>query len=939
MSVVGARRTRPLFRSMIRRVVSLVLLVLAAAHGALAIDQHFEVPGNGSGVQIFSVAPAGQSFRPSKSPLIAVEVQLGILNPPGSDTLTLRIRSGSITGTILASTSLPVNTSGWQRFIFSSPLAVVPDDIYVIELVPTNNALGWVVSGQNTPGFGYPDGTAIYLGQPAPLSDFVFRTYDSFNCGNGILDPGEQCDDGNNIDGDGCDANCTPTACGNGIHTAGEDCDDGNTVSGDGCDSNCTFPRCGNGVTAGTEQCDDGNAVDGDGCDSNCTHTACGNGVVTTGEECDDGNLVDGDGCDANCQFTPPAVLGPIDQAWDGTGTGCSLAGGEVSLDVGLGQSFTATQPLLGAVGVNLSTQCVDGGDPHCTNTSWATPLSPSVTMNIRDGSITGSIVATATQDIITPGWHVFHFTPQPVLVPGNLYVIDLAGGSNSFLLWLERDCDYPGGTPIGGGTVGGVGNDYFFKTYFKPCGNGTRDPGEQCDDGNAVSGDGCEPDCTFTPVTVTATVPAGGTVTTDTTNAGATAAFPTQVGVTVPDGGQVSIATSAVSTLPANGFTVLGVQALITAPPATSAPLQVVFTVDESVIPAGIDPATLVVFKDGAPVQNCTGGPGVASPDPCVASRTLLGNGDLQFTILTSTASTWDVAAPAHDSGVLPIPPITATVPRGASSVAKMLTVKVFNADVLPVAETPGHTIQLIASDGDCPAGTITDLPDFDTKTSVRDDTVQLAGGNTAKAQVPIRLASSGTFTSFNKMAPARCNLSFHVVSTVAGNTDPNPANDTVTAEVNFFDPNPPPQTAVHESVLASTKSIKIAIAKPRVGAAVPKKVKLMVTVLNADLGEDPGHDVQVTATDGDCPLGTVGSVYFRNHKPDANNKITIKGGKKVMGTLTLNANPAAFKTTNAVSPARCTALLTATGDPGDTQTTNNTGKLVIDVIDKNDL
>lgn len=30
-------------------------------------------------------------------------------------------------------------------------------------------------------------------------------------------------------------------------------------------------------------------------------------------------------------------------------------------------------------------------------------------------------------------------------------------------------------------------------------CGNGTPDPGEECDDGNVLPGDGCEPDCTFT--------------------------------------------------------------------------------------------------------------------------------------------------------------------------------------------------------------------------------------------------------------------------------------------------------------------------------------------------------------------------------------------------------------------------------------------------------
>jgi len=121
-------------------------------------------------------------------------------------------------------------------------------------------------------------------------------------CGNGEVVPPEECDDGNLDDGDGCDSNCRPTGCGNGIVTPPEECDDGNTVNGDGCDNNCTTSRCGNGqVDPLTEECDDGNLVDGDGCDSNCRLTACGNGIKDPSEECDDGNLVDGDGCDSNC--------------------------------------------------------------------------------------------------------------------------------------------------------------------------------------------------------------------------------------------------------------------------------------------------------------------------------------------------------------------------------------------------------------------------------------------------------------------------------------------------------------------------------------------------------------------------------------------------------------------------------------------------------------
>jgi cysteine-rich repeat protein len=70
---------------------------------------------------------------------------------------------------------------------------------------------------------------------------------DEASCGDGVVDPGEQCDDGDQTSGDGCDANCTTTACGNGVVTAGtgEQCDDGNTVGGDCCGAGCTFEPSG----------------------------------------------------------------------------------------------------------------------------------------------------------------------------------------------------------------------------------------------------------------------------------------------------------------------------------------------------------------------------------------------------------------------------------------------------------------------------------------------------------------------------------------------------------------------------------------------------------------------------------------------------------------------------------------------------------------------
>ncbi|MDC3961666.1 DUF4215 domain-containing protein [Polyangium jinanense] len=65
-------------------------------------------------------------------------------------------------------------------------------------------------------------------------------------CGDGIVHPGEECDDGNVVDGDGCQADCTlPSAsvCGNGVRETGEQCDDSNTKNLDGCDSACKFEQ------------------------------------------------------------------------------------------------------------------------------------------------------------------------------------------------------------------------------------------------------------------------------------------------------------------------------------------------------------------------------------------------------------------------------------------------------------------------------------------------------------------------------------------------------------------------------------------------------------------------------------------------------------------------------------------------------------------------
>ena len=132
-------------------------------------------------------------------------------------------------------------------------------------------------------------------------------------CGNGVFEPtiGEVCDDGNTFNGDGCNYFCQvefgwvcldntkcrnlqdpqlKVYCGNGKQETkyGEDCDDGNKIEGDGCNRACKIESGWSctvyGVTEGISYCS--------------RSGYCGNGVVEGLEACDDGfPLKNGDGC------------------------------------------------------------------------------------------------------------------------------------------------------------------------------------------------------------------------------------------------------------------------------------------------------------------------------------------------------------------------------------------------------------------------------------------------------------------------------------------------------------------------------------------------------------------------------------------------------------------------------------------------------------------
>jgi cysteine-rich repeat protein len=128
-------------------------------------------------------------------------------------------------------------------------------------------------------------------------------------CGDGILQGGEECDDGNSHENDDCTNVCERAVCGDGILQPGEQCDDGNGDSTDRCTNDCVTSACGDGIVQQPEECDDGNDYDADDCLSDCRLASCGDGIVhlvgTGIEECDDANTIPNDACSNACTIPP----------------------------------------------------------------------------------------------------------------------------------------------------------------------------------------------------------------------------------------------------------------------------------------------------------------------------------------------------------------------------------------------------------------------------------------------------------------------------------------------------------------------------------------------------------------------------------------------------------------------------------------------------------
>ncbi len=296
-------------------------------------------------------------------------------------------------------------------------------------------------------------------------------------CGDGIVTEDEQCDDDENVDGDGCSATCTlepgwqcqgqPTSCfavcGDGILVGEEECDDDDIDNGDGCSVDCLLEDgwacegtpstcvtvCGDGFVVG-EACDDGNNAGGDGCTAACEQEegyicdgapsacleVCGDGLVVGAEQCDDNDLSAEDGCGATCMVELGwSCMGAPSVCMTGCGDGIT-AGTEQCDDMALvdGDGCTA------ACMLELGWSCM--GTPSVCTTECGDSFTAGTEQCDDDGIEAGD--GCDPLCMIEPGWE--------------------CSGQRS--------------------------------TCTTICGDGMLVGTEACDDGNLALGDGCEHDC-----------------------------------------------------------------------------------------------------------------------------------------------------------------------------------------------------------------------------------------------------------------------------------------------------------------------------------------------------------------------------------------------------------------------------------------------------------
>ncbi|MFH1436266.1 MAG: hypothetical protein ABIJ56_11165 [Pseudomonadota bacterium] len=124
-------------------------------------------------------------------------------------------------------------------------------------------------------------------------------------CVDGALLPeGRSCMTSSEREGTCVDGTCIAIGCGNGVKEPGEDCDDGNETEGDGCESDCAYSCYVTGDCDNTDPCVEEKCAEntrGRMCWKDYTDNECDDGLFCTAEDrCDEAGYCVGSGnaCD-----------------------------------------------------------------------------------------------------------------------------------------------------------------------------------------------------------------------------------------------------------------------------------------------------------------------------------------------------------------------------------------------------------------------------------------------------------------------------------------------------------------------------------------------------------------------------------------------------------------------------------------------------------------
>jgi cysteine-rich repeat protein len=329
----------------------------------------------------------------------------------------------------------------------------------------------------------------------------VLATQASEVVGDGRLEPGEQCDDGNTTAGDGCSATGTVEP-GFLCYVPGKPCSRANL--------------CGNGTTNSGEACDDGTTTDeGNGCSATCDLSLCGNNAFDNRqhpsyaqEVCDDGNRFEGDGCSRLCEVEPGFACA-------GSPSRCVRAG-VVVFNTGVDQNNRRLET---------------GADPHWfyrgTTTGAATYVRDAFDwpQEIQTARFLGPLgnETCVYQDFLIPSTtNITEFRLRLATFNDNQFTVARVNNQERLpvvvneppgMSWQKnifrefgRDSGWrPGVNRIelcneNGSNPPNASRYLFVDAYDDRCGDGAVSLREECDDNNTASGDGCSASCGIEP-------------------------------------------------------------------------------------------------------------------------------------------------------------------------------------------------------------------------------------------------------------------------------------------------------------------------------------------------------------------------------------------------------------------------------------------------------